>query len=103
MADLLSIIKQAAMDAVENSKPTAVLYGTVRSTAPLSIFVDQKMTLSKEFLIVPESLTTHRVTTTTEENETKTVTIHAELNVGDHVALLRVQGGQRFLVLDRTT
>ena len=32
-------------------------YGTVQSTTPLTISIDQKLILSEKFLIIPESLT----------------------------------------------
>lgn len=79
---LLQAIKLAAVEAVEASKPCAVVYGKVKSKVPLTINIDQKITLTSAFLVVTNSA---------KDN----------LNVGDTVAMLRIQGGQQFLVLDK--
>ncbi len=82
--NLINIIKKAAVEAVEASKPVAVLFGKVVKTSPLQINVEQRMTLTKEFLKL-----------------TKTVTEDNELKVNDSVVLLRAQGGQKYIVLDK--
>lgn len=79
--NLLQLIKQAAVEAVEASKPAAILFGKVSDSAPLSIFVDQKLTLSAEFLVITDKV--------------------KSLTVGDKVILLRMQGGQKYIVLDK--
>ena len=38
--DLLVVIKQAALDAVDNVKPTAFMFGTVESDKPLRVKID---------------------------------------------------------------
>ena len=43
--DLLNAIKKAASDAVEASKPVAIMYGKVTSVSPFEINVEQKMIL----------------------------------------------------------
>lgn len=80
---MLDIIKQAALDVIETSKPVAIQFGTVSTISPLEISVDQRLILTEAFLIVPESIVT------------------VGLNQGDGVLLLRVQGGQQFVVLDK--
>ena len=42
--ELVKMLKQTALDAVDAKKPAAVYYGTVLSAAPLKIDVEQKMT-----------------------------------------------------------
>ena len=79
---LLQMIKLAAIEAVEATKPCAAVYGTVKSKAPLTINIDQKITLTSSFLVV-------------------TNTVKDILSVGDTVVMLRMQGGQQFLVLDK--
>ena len=82
MPSLIEIIKKAAMEAVEASNPTKVLYGTVVDSSP-SIKIDQKFTIPKDFIVVTKRIK--------EEG----------LNAGDKVVLLQEQGGQSFIVLDK--
>lgn len=122
----IDIIKRAAYDAVENSKPCDVSYGTVISEKPLSIRITNELILPESVLIVPEHLTDYEVKITTSgygwitdkraggsgdpayeahdhdiNQEKKTVKVHGALKGGDKVALLRQSGGQFFFVLDR--
>lgn len=60
-SDFLKVIKQAAVEAVEAGNPSKICYGTVTSASPLKISVDQKMTLTKAQLVVPEHLTNYEV------------------------------------------
>lgn len=160
--ELLEIIKKAAKDAYEASNPTGILYGTVTNVNPLEINVEQRMTLSREFLILTKNVVDYTVDVninwSTEvknlnvnhnhsiggelsinsnatinpnpdninisiENEInnkmvieqknidishkhdisgiKTLTICNGLKNGDKVILIRVQGGQRYIVLDK--
>lgn len=82
MPNLIQIIKKAAIEAVEASNPTKVLYGTVMDTSP-SIKVEQKFTIPKEFIVLTKRIA--------EEG----------LEVGDNVILLQEQGGQKYIVLDK--
>lgn len=77
--ELLKIIKQAAMDAVKQSEPMELTFGTVLKTNPLTIKLDQKLTLPKEFFVV-----TKEVKNTLTEGK---------------VVLLKANGGQKYLVL----
>lgn len=78
---MLDILKETALEVVEAQNPVNVLFGTIRKTKPIEVYVHQKLTLSNEFLVMTET--------------TK------ELTVGDRVVLLRVQGGRQFVVLDK--
>jgi hypothetical protein len=55
--ELLSTIKQAAVEAVEADKPVNVCYGKVTSASPLKILVDQKMTLGEGQLVLTRNVT----------------------------------------------
>lgn len=83
----------------------------------LKIKIDQKLILNEEFFIIPESLTrceillkhkhkyedeSYNRTTTkeTEKNLTKLM-IREGLKQGDKVLLLRLQGGQQYVILDK--
>ncbi len=93
---MLGEIKKAAMDAIDASKPAAVMYGEVITADPLSVNIDQRFTLTADFLVVPESLTKYEV-----EVDSQTITIRPGLLVGDKLLLLRMQGGQKFIILDK--
>jgi hypothetical protein len=93
---MINSIKKAALDAIEASKPVAVMAGTVTKTSPLEVNVDQRLTLEADFLIVPESLTRYTIQVGGVE-----YVIRQGLQPGDRVVLLRLQGGQKFLILDK--
>ncbi|MBQ8299894.1 MAG: DUF2577 domain-containing protein [Clostridia bacterium] len=58
---LLSLIKEAALDAVKAQKPTSYFYGTVISISPLKVQLSTNLILEKEFLVVPKSLTDYEI------------------------------------------
>lgn len=150
----LADVKRAALEAVIAAKPFSLNYGTVISTSPLQISVDQKLTLQAEQLILTNAvrdytvymtvdhnigsaldnidishshtysgktenpdmrdfLHTHNYSGTTEKAEIKGLshtheykgkkkfTVHLALNTGEKVLLLRADGGQQYIVLDR--
>ncbi len=129
LSELLQLIKQASKEQVEASKPVAVMVGKVVSVSPLEIQLDQKLKLDEEFLILTKAVVDFSVEMTvdhmteihthshqyTDDSTTRTTqshthnhaytgrkpfVMHNKLNVGDHVLLLRVQGGQKYVVLD---
>ena len=53
---LLPIVKQAALDAMDNAKMCDLRYGKVVSTSPLKIQITNQFTLPQSLLIVPEHL-----------------------------------------------
>lgn len=73
---LLDLIKKAALDAVKAQKPVSVFYGTVISISPLKIQLSTNLILTKEFLVVPKSLTDYEIKIeidcSTEETSTDT-------------------------------
>lgn len=82
MTKLTALIKQIAVDAINASKPTTICFGDVVSINPLSIRINQLLTLTPSTLIM-------------------TSTVKGKLAVGDEVILIRQQGGQKYLVLDK--
>lgn len=120
--DLLVLIKKSAVEAVNSSKPTAIVYGKVISSSPLKINIEQKMTLTAAQLVLTRNVTDHKVFMTVDhvtENRsggsgeasfkshnhaytgTKEFTVHNSLAVGDEVIMIQIQGGQKYIVLDR--
>nr|WP_293655115.1 DUF2577 domain-containing protein [uncultured Paenibacillus sp.] len=79
---MVDLIKKISLGALEASNPVAVLFGIVTKANPLEVNVEQRLIIQSDFLIIPESL-------------------RDRLKNGDKVILLRVQGGQDFVILDR--
>ena len=122
-------VKKAAVKAVLAMNPVNVLYGTVEKAKPLEIRIHEKLKLDEEFLDVAEHLTRHERIVSLDYSYPHTWPEsrigdaskkassspgydtynmkHAKmifddgLKKGDKVVLLRVQGGHRFLVIDR--
>lgn len=61
MADMNELIKKIALLAIEETKPTTVVFGEVTSVSPLKITIDQKFTLSEDFLILTSNVKDHDV------------------------------------------
>lgn len=127
--NMVQMVKQAAMEAVRAGKPTELRFGTVVSVSPLEIKIDQKAPLREPQLILTRNVTDYgmdisvshitepegREESTGHDGYTarsfyththgymgrKKITVHNALVVGDEVVLLQVQGGKKFLVLDR--
>jgi len=98
--NLLESIKTASIDAINASKPVEIVYGIVLSIEPLKIDLEQKLTLSESFLIVPEEFTDRKINIVIDDEE-KEIEIKNALKVDDKLILARVQGGQKYLVLSR--
>ena len=123
MADtLLQTIKQAAQEAASAGKPFCFVFGEVITVNPLSIRIEQKMTLSESFFILTRAVLDHYVDITVNhvtENRSggggdaefashnhdyagrKKIMIHNGLRVGEKVILLQQTGGQQYIILDR--
>lgn len=78
---LLDVMKQTSVNANRAQKPVAVYFGKVTSTSPLNVAIDQRITLTEGHLV-----------------RTKTVEV---LEVNEQVVLLRMQGGQRYIIIDK--
>lgn len=132
MPNMVELVKRAALDAVEASKPVAVVFGQVISDSPLKIQVDQKATYTEKMLILTRNVTDFEIDVSISMqdvmishghpvNDTytgggsaqpvdhnhpikgkKKIKVHNALVKGDEVMMLRVSGGKKFVVLDRT-
>lgn len=83
MPDLFNAMKQIAKDAFDTLQPADWCYGKVISLDPFQVQIDQKLPLKKEFLAV------------------RTGVSASSFKVGDKLILLRKQGGQEYLILDK--
>ncbi len=61
---LLNIIKKAAKDAIDEATPANIMFGTVTSTSPLNINVEQKLNLTSEFLVLTKNVVDYTVDVT---------------------------------------
>ncbi|MEK3900743.1 MULTISPECIES: DUF2577 domain-containing protein [unclassified Paenibacillus] len=93
---MLDIIKQASLGAVSNTNPVAFSYGTVVLAQPLQIQVEQRLLLTGAALVVVESVMESKA-----EIEGREILLRRGLEAGDRVLLVRMQGGQSYIVLDR--
>lgn len=98
---LVRLVKKAAVEAVLAGNPMSVCFGTVISSSPLRIMVDQKKTLTDAQLILTNSVRDFSVEITENYTDRKMIRLHFGLNSGEKVILLRCDGGQKFIVLDR--
>lgn len=118
-------VHQAAIDAMESTKPVNVYFGEVMSVSPLKIDVEQKMILGEKQLILTRNVTDFKTKITAGNIKnyyytgdvnsgtapvspshvhavgTIDITVHNGLAVGDGVILIRQQEGQKFIVVDR--
>lgn len=107
------------------------MFGTVESNPPIKIIVDQKLVLTEEYLILTKNVTDHWVDIevnhyTVNDDFLDTTHSHPDAGVnsfdshhkhqyqgrkkimiyngllpGEKVILVRIQGGQRYVILDR--
>lgn len=120
--NMVQLVKQAAVEVVRAAKPTELRFGTVVSTTPLEIRIDQKAPLKGPQLILTRNVTDYEVDISVSHiteatsggghyeafsshshrySGRKKIIVHNALVVGDEVVLVQVQGGKKFLVLDR--
>lgn len=120
--NMVQLVKQAAVEVVRAAKPTELRFGTVVSTTPLEIRIDQKAPLKGPQLILTRNVTDYEVDISVSHiteatsggghyeafsshshrySGRKKIIVHNALVVGDEVVLVQVQGGKKFFVLDR--
>lgn len=100
MDDILKMFKRAAKEAIEASDPTAIQFGEVISIAPLKILVEQKKLLTIAQLVLTRNVEDYEVEMTVDQVKKKFI-VHNGLKMGDKVMLVKMQGGQKYIVLDK--
>ena len=83
MPDMFNAMKQIAENVFTAMRPADWCYGKVISLSPFQVQIDQKLPLKKEVLAV------------------RTGVSASSFKVGDKLILLRKQGGQEYLILDK--
>ena len=109
MPNVVEIVKKAALEAVEASKPVAYLFGTVVSISPLTVQVDQKLILTEGMLILSRNVTDFTIGISQESGDLQDgvsspqtwIKVHNALQEGEKVLLTRIQKRNQFVILDR--
>lgn len=113
MPNVVALVKKAAVEAVNAEKPVQFLFGEVISVSPLKIQVDQKAVYTEKMLALARGVTDYEVDVEASHwteleaghwhqyKGKKKLKVLNALVVGDWVVLARIQGGKRFVVLDR--
>lgn len=100
--ELLAVIQQAIQDNIAAQKLTDLAIGTVTSTSPLKIsFSVELPSLGEPAIILTEAVKAWDETVRLNNSEQTTIIHHYGLNVNDKVIALRVEHGQRFIILSR--
>lgn len=108
-AKFVENVKRAAIDAVQTTMPSGVYYGTVVSASPVKINVENKMVLTEKQLLLSSLVRDFDVDMSLSngaegveaDGDKRLVKNYFALKNGEKVILLRVQGGQQYVVLDR--
>ena len=82
-SNIVQVIQQICKAEREAAKPVDIVIGSVASASPLTVKMASGLELASPFLIF-----------------TKTAT-DRNLSPGDAVVMIRAQGGQKFLVIDK--
>ena len=98
---LVKLVKQAALEAMNANAPTRICFGTVLSPSPLEISVDQKLTLKSGQLMLTNNVRDYEVEMEGPQHGKIKYKVYLKLKAGEKVILLRCDGGQKYVVLDR--
>ncbi|MBY0122147.1 DUF2577 domain-containing protein [Bacillus sp. S/N-304-OC-R1] len=113
MDDIVILIKKAAREAMGAIDLTAIEFGQVTSVSPLKVNVEQKKELTTAQLILTRNVRDYEIEMSVdhvtevaeghshEYEGRKKFIVHNALKVGDTVMLVKMQGGQRYIVWDK--
>lgn len=82
--ELVALLKKAAVDAVDASKPVNVYFGEVVGASPLKINVEQKMVLGEKQLILSRNVTDFSTMVTVDWTSESSLTTHNHTVKGDN-------------------
>lgn len=87
-SSLGEVIKKMAVGANDANAPTSVLFGTVTSVNPLEITVEQKLKLTKEFLVLTKNVKDYTVDVSVEwATENKTLNANHNHTLSGNVSI----------------
>ena len=119
--NLVEVIKQISVEAMNAQNPTGIVYGKVISAEPLQIQINSKMTLDETFLVLTKNVSDYETETDISFAGEGVIEIDGinerflkgisctdakikmknALKAGDEVVMIKMQGGQKFVVLDK--
>lgn len=95
------MIKEAAVGVMNAKVLTDIRYGVVVSVSPLKVQIDQKLTLNKVQLKLTRAVLDYDVEMSVNGGAKQIYTIYNSLKINDKVIMVRVQGGQQYIVIDK--
>ena len=104
---MLEAVKLLAYDVLQQENLTDVCYGTVTAEKPLKIMLEQKLELTEAFLVLSRNVVKHYETFQMRKKNSSEPWTHYEiiaekqLKVGERGILIKMTGGQRYVVWDR--
>lgn len=100
--ELLAVIQKAIQDNIAAQKLTDLAIGTVTGTSPIKIsFSVELPSLGEPAIILTEAVKAWDETVRLQGSNYDQIIHHYGLNVNDKVIALRVEHGQRFIILSR--
>lgn len=122
MSVLYEAMKRVVDEFDTNKDSTNAYFGTVKTIKPLTIELDNKLTLEESYFVMAKHLTDYKIECELQTEDIQNFFVQHEgkqevqvqkglqkgeillknaLKVGDRLILLRMEGGQQFIVLDR--
>lgn len=100
MSELLGVLQQIMQENQKAMKPTDIAFGIVMSTSPLAIQTDTMQNpIPEKALVLTDAVVARNASV--QGGEGGIVTIHSGLSTGDKVIMLRVNRGNRYIVLSK--
>lgn len=102
MSELIDVLRSLVQESVGALKPAELATGTVESVAPLKIkTIETQLSIPEAALIVVETLKEKTATVEGGSGSGGSVVLQKGLEAGEKVIMLRLNAGQRYLVLSR--
>ncbi len=104
---MLEAVKLLAYDVLQQENLTDICYGTVTETEPLKIVLEQKLELTESFLVLSQNVTKHTINYSMRRKDSDEnwvqyeMIVEKQLKKGERVILIKMTGGQRYVVIDR--
>jgi len=99
--DLIKTIKQIVKDTISSMRMADIVSGMVISTSPLQIKIDQKLILYSAQISLTCNVKNYQTEISINGGMKQNCTIYNDLKVGDKVKMIRQNGGQHYLVIDK--